>query len=62
MLSRIASVGWRWTRAWFEFWNELLGDPLHRFAKPGAAKAEAKPAPKAPNLNAAPVKIGRAHV
>jgi glutaredoxin len=58
MLSRLASVGWRWTRAWFEFWNELFGDPLHRFTKPAATKAEAKPAtPKAPNLNAAPVMV-----
>jgi glutaredoxin len=50
MISQLASVGWRWTRAWFEFWNELLGDPLHQWKKPVVA-------PRKPDLKAAPVMV-----
>jgi glutaredoxin len=59
MLSRLWSVSWRWTRGWALFWNELLGDPLHR----SPARAQAGTAPKTaaqpvrPDSGLAPVMV-----
>ena len=49
MVSRLVSFGWRWTRAWFEFWKELLTAPP-KFAQP---KAE----PKTPDKSDVPVMV-----
>ena len=49
MVSRLISFGWRWTRAWFDFWKELLSAPP-KFA-------QAKSEPKTPDKMDVPVMV-----
>jgi glutaredoxin len=50
MISRLVSFGWRWTRAWYEFWKELLASPQQQSAQ---KKAE----PKTPDKADVPVMV-----